>query len=167
MRAILAAVLILGVLTGPALGREPQRPIEEARARSEHHLREVNRLADHFEDVLGRDCSRFATPREWRAYLDTEVDRVVLLLAHLEQAWVEAKSTGDDEVRRVAKAPRKRVEAARALLDKLSGCAEDNGAPLSSMAMWRRIERAVPARQAQIALPPDGIPASPAAEGSR
>jgi hypothetical protein len=167
MRAILAVALLLGTLTGPALGREPQRSVEEARARSEHHLREVNRLADHFEGVLGRECPRFATPLEWRTYLDGEMDRVVLLLAHLEQAWVEAKSTGDDEVRRTAKAPRKRAEAARALLDKLSGCAEDNGAPLSSSTMWRRIEREVPPRQAQIALPADGMPAASAAEPSR
>ena len=77
MRAILAAVLLLGALTGPALGREPQRSVEEARARSEHHLREVNRLADHFEQVLDRECPRFATPREWRTYLDGEMDMVV------------------------------------------------------------------------------------------
>ena len=59
------------------------------------------------------------------------------------------------------------MEAARSLLDKLSGCAEDNGAPLSSMTMWRRIEREVPPRQAQIALPAEGMPAAPAAEPSR
>jgi hypothetical protein len=153
MRATLAAVLLLGGLTLPALSREPDRPVEEVRARMEYHLREVQQQADHFEGVLGRDCPRFATPREWHAYLDDEVDRVVLLLAHLEQAWIEAKHTGDDEVRRTAKAPRRRAEQARALLEKLSGCAEDNGAPVSQVGMWRRIEREVPARQAQIALP--------------
>ncbi len=153
MRATLAVVLLLGALTSPALGREPHRPVEEVRARMEHHLREVTPIADHFEHVLARECPRFATPQEWRVYLDGEIDRVVLLMAHLEQAWIEAKQTGDDEVRRTAKAPRKRVEQARALLDKLSGCAEDHGAPLSPMTMWRRIERAVPPRQAQIALP--------------
>ena len=153
MRALLAALLILGASTAPALGREPERPAEEARARMEHHLHEVNTLATHFEDVLVRECPRYATPQEWRAYLDGEIDRVVLLLAHLEQAWVEAKQTGDDDVRRAAKAPRKRVDQARTLLDKLSGCAEDNGAPLSTGTMWRRIERAIPPRQAQIALP--------------
>jgi hypothetical protein len=153
MRATLAAVLLLGALTPPALGREPDRPVEQARARMEYHLREVHELADHFERVLARDCPRFATPQEWRLYLDGEIDRVVLLMAHLEQAWIEAKHTGDDEVRRTAKAPRRRVEQARTLLDKLSGCAENNGAPVSQVGMWRRIEREVPARQAQIALP--------------
>jgi hypothetical protein len=150
---MLASILLLGALSSPALGREPDRPVEQVRARMEHHLREVHELADHFERVLALDCPRFATPHEWRLYLDGEIDRVVLLMAHLEQAWIEAKHTGDDEVRRTAKAPRKRVERARALLDKLSGCAEGHGAPMSHMGMWRRIEREVPARQAQIALP--------------
>jgi hypothetical protein len=78
---------------------------------------------------------------------------VVLLVAHVEQAWVEAKATGDDDVRRVAKAPRKRLEQARALLDKLSTCADDNGGALNQLGLWRRIEREVPHRQAEIALP--------------
>ena len=152
MRA-LAAVLLLAALTVPATAREPDRPADVARARMEHHLVQVHQLAEHFEGVLDRDCPRFAGPGEWRAYLDAEVDRVVLLLAHLEEAWIEAKHTGDDDVRRDAKAPRKRVDRARALVDKLSGCAEDNGARLSPASVWRRIEREVPARQVQIALP--------------
>jgi len=153
MRAWLAGVLLLGALIAPAAGREPHRPVEVARARMEHHLREVHDLTDHFERVLARECPRFATSQEWGAYLDGEIDRVVLLMAHLEQAWIEAKHTGDDEVRRTAKAPRRRVERAHALLDKLSGCAGDLGAPLSPGAVRRRIEREVPRRQAEIALP--------------
>jgi len=153
MRAWLVAVLVLGALTVPAAGREPDRPVEVVRARMGHHLREVHQLTDHFERVLARACPRFATPHEWRAYLDGEIDRVVLLMAHLEQAWIEAKRTGDDEVRRTAKAPRQRVHRAHALLGKLSGCAEDHGVPLSPGAVRRRIEREIPHRQAQIALP--------------
>jgi hypothetical protein len=154
MRWILAAVLLLGASIVPALAREPQRPAEEARARMEHHLREANQLAEHFDGVMSNGCPRFASPVEWRTYLDGEIDRVVLLMAHLEQAWVEAKHTGDDDVRREAKAPRRRVDQARALFDKLSACAERNGAaPFSQTAVWRRIEREVPQRQAEIALP--------------
>ena len=97
----------------------------------EYHLREVTQLSEHFEGLMQKDCPQFSSSGEWTAYLDTEVERVVTLVAHLEQAWIEAKSTGDDEVRRAAKAPRKRVDQARALLDKLQGCAEDNGAPIS------------------------------------
>src|SRR5687767_3546061 len=109
MRMTLASLLIAVALTLPALAREPHRPAEEARARMEHHLREVSQLADHFEGVMSGGCPRFASPGEWRAYLDGEIERIVLLMAHLEQAWVEAKHTGDDDVRRDAKAPRRRV----------------------------------------------------------
>jgi hypothetical protein len=151
---LLAAVLLLVAPAAPGDAREPHRPVEVARARMEHHLEHVYRLSEHFETVLDRDCPRFASPREWRAYVDGELDRMVLLIAHLEEAWIEAKHTGDDTVRRAAKAPRRRVDRARLLLDKLSGCAEGNGASLSPGSLWRRIEREVPQRQADIALPP-------------
>jgi hypothetical protein len=154
MRLPLAVLVVLSALAAPALAREPHRPLGEVRARMEHHLREVSLIADHFENVMSAGCPRFPSPVEWRTYLDGEIDRVVLLMAHLEQAWVEAKGTGDDDVRREAKAPRRRVDQARALFDKLSGCAERNGdAPFSQMAVWRRIEREVPQRQVEIALP--------------
>ena len=154
MRAPLLAALLLVLPAVPGAAREPHRPVEVARARMEHHLDHVHRLSEHFEAVLDRDCPRFPSTREWRAYLDAEIDRVVLLIAHLEEAWIEAKHTGDDGVRRAAKAPRRRVDRARLLLDKLSGCAEGNGASLSPSRLWRRIEREVPERQAEIALPP-------------
>jgi hypothetical protein len=155
MRAVLLVLVLVGALATVVPAREPSRPAAVARERMEHHLRHVNELAEHFEGVLGRPCPRFASTDEWRTYFDGEVDRVVLLLAHLEQAWIEAKHTDDDDVRRAAKAPRKRAEQARALLDKLQGCAEGNGATFSPMGVWRRIERQVPGRQAQIALAPE------------
>jgi hypothetical protein len=145
-------LFLLAALAAPAWARN-ERPPEEARARMEHHLKEVTRLAEHFDGVMSAECPRFSSRREWTTYLDGEIDRVVLLVAHLEQAWYEATRTGDDDVRRTAKAPRKRMDQARALLDKLQGCAEGNGASFSSMSVWRRIEREVPQRQAEIALP--------------
>ena len=144
IRRMLATVLLLGLTGAPALAREPHRTAEEARTRVEYHLREVNQLATHFEGVLKTDCPRFDSSSEWTTYLDGEVERVVTLMAHLEQAWVEAKAT---------KAPRRRVDQARALLDKLQGCAEGNGSQISQGSLWRRIEREVPRRQAEIALP--------------
>jgi hypothetical protein len=153
MRRLLSLALVLGVTGAPALAREPHRPVEEARSRMEYHLREVNQLATHFEGVLNTGCPQFDSSSEWKTYLDAEVERFVTLMAHLEQAWIEAKSTGDDEVRRAAKAPRKRVNQARALLDKLQGCAQSHGAPISQGSLWRRIEREVPQRQTEIALP--------------
>jgi hypothetical protein len=151
MRAVLA-VLLLGLLAAPVAARD-ERPADEARVRMEHHLKEVNALSRHFEGVLTADCPHFSSPQQWSTYLDGEIDRVVLLVAHLEQAWYEATRTGDDDVRRTAKAPRRRLDQARALLDKLQGCAESNGASFSPGAVWRRIEREVPQRQSEIALP--------------
>ena len=151
MRRALAA-LVLALLAVPAWARDERTP-EEARPRVEHHLKEVNRLARHFDGVMNGSCPKFASPHEWSAYLDDEIERVVLLVAHLEQAWYEATRTGNDDVRRTAKAPRKRMDQARALLDKLQGCAEDNGTSFNSMSVWRRIEREVPQRQVEIALP--------------
>jgi hypothetical protein len=146
------AVLVLALLAVPAWARDERTP-EEARPRVEHHLKEVSRLARHFDGVMNGSCPKFASPREWSAYLDGEIEQVVLLVAHLEQAWYEATRTGNDDVRRTAKAPRKRMDQARALLDKLQECAEDNGTSFNSMSVWRRIEREVPQRQVEIALP--------------
>ena len=150
-RVVLAAVLTV-VMTGP-VSASGVKSAEEVRPRVDHHLKEVETLAQHFESVMSADCPRFASSAEWDQYLDGEVQRVVLLMAHVEQAWVEAKTTGDDDVRRVAKAPRKRLEQARTLLSKLSGCADANGSSLNQLGLWRRIEREVHQRQVDIALP--------------
>jgi hypothetical protein len=151
MRVALAVVLLVVLAT--AVSARDERPPDEARARMEHHLKEVNRLAAHFDGMMSAECPHFASSREWSTYFDGEIEQVVLLVAHLEQAWYEATRTGDDDVRRTAKAPRKRLDQARALLDKLQGCAESNGTSFSTMAVWRRIEREVPQKQTEIALP--------------
>jgi hypothetical protein len=150
LAALAAVVLIAGV---PSASEAEHKPAEEVRPRVEYHLRQIEELAQHFEGVLGAPCPQFTTRDAWNSYFDGEVERVVLLVAHVEQAWVEAKRTGDDDVRRAAKAPRKRLEEARTLLDKLHKCAGDNGASFNEMGVWRRIEREVPRRQAQITQP--------------
>ena len=157
MRRALAAVLLVLLavpvwLAVPAWAHD-ERPADEARVRMQHHLDEVKQLAEHFDGVMSADCPHFASPKEWSAYLDGEIERVVLLVAHLEQAWFEATRTGDDDVRRTAKAPRRRLGQARPLLDKLQTCAQSNGSSFSPVAVWRRIEREVPQRQMDIALP--------------
>lgn len=152
MRRSFVLVLLIVALAGP-VAASGVKSAEEVLPRVDHHLRQAQTLAHHFEAVLTTECPRFASVEEWDRYLDGEVQRVVLLMAHVEQAWIEAKTTGDDNVRRAAKAPRKRLEQARTLLGKLSGCADANGASLNQFGLWRRIEREVPQRQAEIALP--------------
>jgi hypothetical protein len=152
MARVLLAALVMVAMAGPVSASGVKSP-DEVRPRVDHHLKQVESLAQHFESVMSADCPRFASTAEWNRYLDGEVQQVVLLMAHVEQAWVEAKTTGDDDVRRVAKAPRKRLEQARTLLGKLSGCADANGSSLNQFGLWRRIEREVPQRQVEIALP--------------
>src|SRR5205085_7740587 len=107
----------------------------------------------HFEVLVAAGCPRFASRAEWNVFLDREVDRMLLLAAHVEQAWVEAKRTGDKDVRRAAKAPGRRIEEAVQLVDKLTACAEENGTTFSPGPIYRRLERDLPQRQAEIALP--------------
>jgi hypothetical protein len=152
MRSIVVAAALSVLVAGPAVA-VGTKPAAQVLPRVEYHLRHIEELARHFNGVLKSPCPQFQTRAEWKAYFDGEVDRVVLLVAHVEQAWVEAKETGDDDVRRVAKAPRKRLEEARALLDKLQKCAGDNGTSFSQLRVWRQIEQEVPHRQTQITQP--------------
>jgi hypothetical protein len=151
MRSVMVVVALLALTAGPAGGE--WLPASEIQPRVEHHIREVGVLIEHFETFVASDCPRFSTPAAWEAYADGEIDRMLLLAAHAEQAWVEAKRTGDDDVRRAAKAPRRRLDEASKILAKLSACAEDNGATLSPGGVYRRLERDLPRRQSEISLP--------------
>ena len=151
IRLLLAAALTV-VMTAQGAASGAKSP-DAVRPRVDHHLKQIESLAQHFESIMSADCPRFASTAEWDRYLDGEVQRVVLLMAHVEQAWIEAKTTDDDDVRRVAKSPRKRLDQARTLVGKLSGCADANGSSLNQFGLWRRIEREVPRRQVEIALP--------------
>jgi hypothetical protein len=144
-------VAVLALAAAPARGE--WLPASEIQPRVEHHIREVGALIEHFETFLSSDCPRFSTPGAWEAYAEGEIDRMLLLAAHAEQAWVEAKRTGDDDVRRAAKAPRRRLDEAPKILNKLSACAEDNGATLAPGSVYRRLERDLPRRQSEISLP--------------
>ena len=146
---LLVATLVLGV--GPA--RAEWLPAAEIQPRVEYHIREVGALIEHFETFVAGECPRFSTTAAWEAYAESEIDRMLLLAAHAEQAWVEAKRTGDDDVRRAAKAPRRRLDEAPKILNKLSACAEDNGVTLSPGSVYRRLERDLPRRQSEISLP--------------
>ena len=151
MRYALVLVAMLASGVGPA--QAAWEAAADIQPRVEHHIREVSVLVQHFETFVADKCPRFATPAEWNAYAEGEIDRMLLLAAHAEQAWVEAKRTGDDDVRRAAKAPRRRLDDAPQILNKLSTCAEDNGVTLSPGSVYRRLERELPRRQSEIALP--------------
>ena len=148
--ASLVATQLVGLA---AVAWAGDRTAEEVRPRVEHHLIEAEQIVRHFEDVIAEECPRFDTATERRAYIDGEVERVVLLVAHLDEAWSEAKRTSDKNVRRAAKAPRAQLGQAQSLVAKLQTCVGDDGASLEPGAIWRRVEREVPRRRAEIALP--------------
>ena len=150
---VLAGLIAAQVLGLAAVATAGDRTADEARPRVEHHLLEVEQIARHFEGVIAEECPRFDTATQRRAYIDGEVDRVVLLVAHLEEAWSEAKRTSDKEVRRAAKAPRDQVGQAQSLVTKLQSCVSGDGVSLEPRAVWQRVEREVPRRRAEIALP--------------
>jgi hypothetical protein len=152
MRA-LPGVLTLLLLGLPVAARAGDLTADEARPRVAHHLIEAEQIVRHFETVVAGECPQFGTAAERRAYIDGEVDRVVLLVAHLDEAWSEAKRTSDKEVRRAAKAPRAQVGQAQSLVTKLRTCADGDGVNVEPRAVWRRIESEVPRRRAEIALP--------------
>ena len=143
----LTGLIALQALGLAAIASAGDRTAEEARPRVEHHLLEAAQIVRHFESVLAEDCPRFDSAVERRAYVDGEVERVVLLVAHLEEAWSEAKRTSDKDVRRAAKAPRTQVGQAQSLVTKLQTCMGD-GASLEPRTIWRRVEQEVPRRRA-------------------
>jgi hypothetical protein len=151
MRCVTLSTVVLLVAVGPA--HAEWLPAAEIQPRVEHHIREVGTLIEHFETFVADQCPRFATTAEWEVYAEREIDRMLSLAAHAEQAWVEAKRTGDDDVRRAAKAPRRRLDDAPKIVNKLCVCAEDNGVTMSPGAVYRRLERDLPRRQSEISLP--------------
>jgi len=152
MKVLAATIVSLSLVAVSAFAAD-REPASDIRPRVDHHLREAAVLAQHFEALVAADCPRFASRAEWNVYLDREIDQMLLLAAHVEQAWVEAKRTGDKDVRRAAKAPGRRLEEAVQLVDKLTVCAEENGTTFSPGPVYRRLERDLPQRQAEIALP--------------
>ena len=153
MRPLTVAVAMLALGAALPARAQDRAAAAEIQPRVEHHVRAAALLARHFETLVAAACPRFGTVDEWSVYVEGEVDRMLLLAAHVEQAWVEAKRTGDDEVRRAAKVPRRRLDDAPQIMDKLAVCAQDNGTTFAAGAAYRRIERSLPQRQSEIALP--------------
>src|SRR5437899_5096390 len=66
----------------------------DVRTRVDYHVRHATELAEHFDDVINRDCPRFSNSGDCQAYDDDAVGRMLLVGAHVDQVWVEAKTTG-------------------------------------------------------------------------
>jgi len=152
MRLVIALVAGL-TLAAPLSATANRESAADIQPRVDHHVQQASVQIQHFEGFVAGDCPRFGSVAEWNAYAEGEINRILLLVAHVEQAWAEAKRTGDDDVRRSAKVPRRRMDEAPQILTKLSACAETNGVTLEPGSVYRRIERELPRRQAEVALP--------------
>lgn len=152
-RPLALAAVLLSAAVQVSIAGPGGRSVPEARARVDHHLREVEAVAGRLGAVLADACPGFSSAAEWEEFQRAREEDVVLLLAHLEQAWAEAKTVQDDDLRRDAKAPRRRIDHGWRLVEKLQACAAENRAALDPLASWTRIEREVGRRQREIALP--------------
>src|SRR5262249_57057398 len=87
LRRVALAAAVVAVLGIPAAFAAGRKPAPEVMPRVQYHLGEIDTLTQHFEDVIGSPCPHFASSADWDSYFDGEVDRVGLLVAHVNQAW--------------------------------------------------------------------------------
>ena len=87
-----------------------------------------------------------------REAYQTLVDHGVTFTAHLNEAWSEAK-TGGDQLRGRVKAARREwlVGNPTRLVGKLTRCAWRNGSPLDPWRLWREVSAQVPDRRREVA----------------
>ena len=152
---LFVAMLAVGVAVPAHANREAAADIQP---RVDHHIREAGVLVQHFETFVTGACRLFATADEWNTYAESEIDRMLLMVAHVQQAWVEAKRTGDDDVRRrAAKRPRRRMDDAPQILTKLAAWPRTTARRSRRSRWYRRIERDLPRRQSEIASLADSV----------
>src|SRR2546427_11203442 len=99
MRIALALLVLATIMAEPAWARD-EPPPDEARARMEVHLKEVNRLAQHFDGGMGPDWPRFGSRPEATPYVDAEIQFSGLPAAHRRAAPPDAAWTDGDDAPR-------------------------------------------------------------------
>lgn len=156
-RHLAPLILVAGAalaLPGPG-GADPSST-PQAEVRVAFHLAEAEALHEALAPVVTGPCPRFPTPAAWDAYLETLRDQGVTFAAHLDEAWREAKSGGDDLRRRVKAARREwLVGNPTRLVGKLTRCAWRNGSPLDPWRLWREVSAQVPDRRREVARAAD------------
>lgn len=157
-RSRLSLALAAGlVLAAPGPAATDASALAQAQARIDFHLTEAEALREALAPVLTGPCPRFPTPAAWDVFLARLVDRGVTFVAHLDEAWREAK-TGGDDLRRRVKAARRELLAGgdpRRLVGKLTRCAWRNGSPLDPWSLWREVSAQVADRRREVARAAD------------
>lgn len=163
--AALSLVAGLALALPSAAAEGPAAPEGSAARRAEARLAFHLARAEALREALAPDvygpCRRFESPAAWNRYLAGLVDQGITFVAHLEEAWREAKRADDPALRARVKAARRRMlvgDPVR-LVRKLVSCAARNGSPLDLWTLWTRAAAEEPrrrgevARQADLALP--------------
>ncbi len=170
-RAHRFGVIALGLLTGallaaPAAGLA-NTPASQAEERVAFHLARAEAIHDVLAPLVNGPCQRFPTRTAWDSYLATHVDQGVTFSAHLDEAWLDAKTAGDPELKAQVKSARRRMLVGNPvqLIGKLLNCAWQNGAPLDAWGLWRRASAQATRRRQEVAREADlaiGHPRAPA-----
>lgn len=157
-RFIAVGLLFSCALPGAVLAAGPAAPGAEARLG--FHLARAAALRDTLAPFVYGPCPRFPSRAAWDSYLAGRVDEGVTLAAHLDEAWREAKASGDQTLQARVKAEKRQMLVGNPvqLVGKLTTCAWKNGSSVDPMGLWKRAtddvrRRAELAREAEQAAP--------------
>ncbi len=155
----------MALLAAPAAGL-PDTAARQAEERVAFHLARAEALHDALAPLVYGPCQHFPTRAAWENYLATHVDQGVTFSAHLDEAWLEAKTVHDPELKARVKAARRRMLVGNPiqLIGKLVSCAWQNDSPLDAWGLWRRASREATRRRQEVAREADlaiGQPRTP------
>jgi hypothetical protein len=164
MRPWSLALVLLATTFAPSRSRAADPPrADRAGARVAFHLARAAALRDALAPDVYGPCRTFPSPAAWERYLDGLLEEGVTFAAHLDEAWRNAKRSGDPDLGERVKAAKRRMlvgDPVR-LVAKLKTCAWRNGAPLDLMGLWRRAVAEVPGRRQDVAHDADAIAPRP------
>lgn len=160
----LAAGLVTWATAGLAAPAIPAARPAGAAARLGFHLARAAALREALAPVVYGPCPRFSTRAAWDAYLAGLVEEGVTFAAHLDEAWREAKASGDEQLRTRVKTARREMLVGNPvqLVGKLTSCAWRNGSSVDAWGLWRRASEEVRVRRQEVAREAAAATGSPA-----
>ncbi|MGH7268347.1 MAG: hypothetical protein ACREMB_26305 [Candidatus Rokuibacteriota bacterium] len=149
-RWLLAALL---TLAASAFAEGPGAPAAGAEARLRFHLARAATLRETLAPFVYGPCPEFPSRTAWESHLAGRVAQGVTFAAHLDEAWREAKASGDRELQARVKAVKRGMLVGNPvqLVGKLTSCAWKNGASLDPWGLWKRATEEVRRRRVELA----------------
>ncbi len=152
VRGALIAALLAAPIPGSANTRDSR-----AAERVAFHLARAEAIHHELSPLVDRPCQRFPTRTAWENYLATRTDQGVTFSAHLDEAWLVAKTAGDSGLKARVEAARRRMLVGNPiqLVGKLLSCAWHNGTTLDAWSLWRRASAQATRRRQEVAREAD------------